>query len=107
MQVTLSEVSTFFRHCPNCGKRFEIRLVSKKLVDDRKTEQEIKQAALVPGGQIGGASLGTGRAFGMGGVTYVEENIPLTIDVEDFDYTYKCKHCGHVWTELHEKESKE
>jgi predicted nucleic acid-binding Zn ribbon protein len=103
----LSGVSTFFRHCPNCGKRFEIRLVSKKLVDDRKTEQEVKQAALVPGGLIGGATSGEGRAFGMGGVTYVEENVPLTIDVEDFNYTYRCKHCGHAWTELHEKESKE
>jgi len=37
----------------------------------------------------------------------VEEKVPITIDVEDFQYTYKCKHCGHVWSELHTKEFEE
>jgi len=107
MQHPLSEVSTLFRHCPSCGKRFEIRLVSKKLVGERKTTQEVKQAAVVPGGLGMGGITGFGGAYGMGSYTYVEENVPLSIDVEDFNYTYKCKHCGHIWTELREKESKD
>ena len=35
----------------------------------------------------------------------VEEDVPMTMDVKDFRYTYKCKHCGHVWTEMREKDS--
>lgn len=95
----MSEVSTFFRHCPSCGRRFEIRLVSKKLADDKTTTTAVKEAS-------GGSILGLGAATPLGGYVFVEQDVPLTIDVEDFNYTYKCKHCGHVWTELHEKESK-
>lgn len=95
----MDELSTFFRHCPSCGRRFEIRLVGRKLVDDRKTTEEIKEEAVAPAG------LGTGGGYGGGSYVYVEEKVPVTIDVKDFDYTYKCRHCGHVWTELREKES--
>ena len=98
----LSEVSTFFRHCPSCGKRFEIRLVSKKLVDDKKTNENVNETAVAP---VGFGGMGGG--YGLGSYSYVEESVPLTIEVEDFNYTYKCKHCGHVWTELHETESKD
>jgi len=26
------------------------------------------------------------------------------VDVEEFQYTYKCKACGHQWSEVREKE---
>ena len=29
---------------------------------------------------------------------------PIIVDVEDFDYSYKCKHCGHQWDEIIEKD---
>lgn len=92
----MGEVREFFRICPACGRRFQIRLVSKKLVDEKKDLEEIKQArmsqsALSPIPMI---------------PVVVEESIPVTIDVEDFQFTYKCKHCGHVWSELHVEESK-
>lgn len=31
----MSQIRTFFRHCPSCGRRFEIRLESKKLLKDQ------------------------------------------------------------------------
>jgi len=34
----------------------------------------------------------------------VEENIPLIVDVETFQYMYRCGHCGHQWLEVHEKD---
>ena len=37
----------------------------------------------------------------------VEEGPPIILDVEDFQYTYKCGHCGHEWTEHRTKEEKE
>lgn len=59
---------------------------------------------VAPGGI--GAMGGMGGGYGMGNYVYVEEDVPLTIDVEEFQYTYKCKHCSHVWTELHNEESR-
>ena len=100
MLLPLSEVRTFFRFCPACGKRFHIKLVSKKLEDERREQSEITRAT---------GSYRTPSSYG--GVSMpavvVEEKVPITIDVEDFQYTYKCKHCGHVWSELHTKEFEE
>jgi len=96
----MSEVRTFFRFCPACGKRFHIRLVGKKLEGERTEQAMIKQDR---GSVYGSAGMGgTGSTVPV----IVEENIPLTIDVKDFQYSYKCKHCGHVWTEMHEEEEK-
>jgi hypothetical protein len=85
----LSEVREFFRHCPACGRRFEIRLVGKEVIDERKTEEDIQH----------GIAAGTG---GMGGLSIiaVEESVPVTIDAKDFRYSYRCKHCGHTWNEV-------
>jgi len=32
--LVMSVFKTFFRHCPSCGRRFEIRLGSKREVGD-------------------------------------------------------------------------
>ena len=40
------------------------------------------------------------------GVT-VYEGKPIVVDVEQFQYSYKCKHCGHEWTEKHVERHKE
>jgi len=34
------------------------------------------------------------------------EDTPVVIDIEEFQYTYRCKHCGHEWSEVHETEHK-
>ncbi len=36
--------------------------------------------------------------------TVLSNEVPSIVDVEDFQYTYKCKHCGHEWSEVHETE---
>ena len=38
--------------------------------------------------------------------SYVEvgETEPVYVDVDKFEYYYKCKHCGHQWAEIKEKE---
>jgi DNA-directed RNA polymerase subunit RPC12/RpoP len=77
------EVRTFFRRCPSCGRRFEIRLVNKKLISseqlDSKVEQYTPTSVFAP--------------------VIVESNVPLVVEVDDFGYTYRCKHCGHQWSE--------
>jgi len=87
----MSEVKTFFRICPACGRRFHIKVVSKKLADDKSETVEMTQPAVIS----------TFPQMRGGAPLIVEENVPVTIDVEEFQYSYHCKHCGHEWSEIH------
>ena len=90
-----------FRHCPSCGRRFTIRLVDEKLVDQRRSRNQIEQPTET--------HMGVSSTYSYGGIPMprveVDEEVPVTIDIKDFQYTYKCKHCGHVWSEMREKDS--
>lgn len=91
----MSEVKTFFRHCPSCGRRFHIRVVSKQLLQMDREDEEISSRGLYP------------RAPNNPMTLIVEEGEPITVDIEEFQYMYKCKHCGHEWSEKHVEEHKE
>ena len=93
----MSEIREFFRYCPSCGKRFHIKLVGKKLVDDKKETENKTESMVTP--RAGGGWFGIGSVGGYGMPLVVEETVPVTVDVEKFEYSYKCKHCGHVWAE--------
>jgi DNA-directed RNA polymerase subunit RPC12/RpoP len=92
----MPDIRTFFRHCPSCGRRFEIRVTGKKLV--RSTTIEEKERRVIPIGAAGFRSPVP--------VTIVQEDVPSIVYVEDFQYRYRCKHCGHEWSEVHEKSHK-
>jgi len=87
----LAEVRTFFRRCPSCGRRFEIRLVNKKLMGSEQSESKIQQATL----------------SSISAPVVLESNVPVLVEVDDFRYTYRCKHCGHQWSEEHFKTENE
>jgi len=95
----MSGVVAFFRHCPYCGRRFEIRLVSKKeSTENDSVEQEPPGVAGTDAmGRAWSGSIVAGRAL-------IEENTPMLFIDEEFQYSYKCKHCGHEWSEVDEKE---
>lgn len=38
------------------------------------------------------------------GPLVLKEGETALVDVEEFEYRYKCKHCGHSWSEVREKE---
>lgn len=88
----MSELRDFFRTCPACGRKFHIRLVGEKLVDDKRDTENIMKDSPMP-------------AFfpNLALATEVEENVPVTVDIQEFQFTYRCKHCGHVWSEMHEE----
>jgi uncharacterized protein YlaI len=90
----MPEIRTFFRHCPACGRRFEIKLVSRKALDEWKTEEEGKREVVMP--QVRSDSAATQ------GVAILEQGPAVHVDVESFEYTYLCKHCGHRWSEERE-----
>lgn len=85
-------MSEFFRHCPQCGKRFHIKLVSKGLVGTRLTREAGRSPAMV-------------GSYGPGPVQ-VMEGAPITVEVEDFQYAYRCGHCGHQWQEIRTEDYK-
>jgi len=89
-------VRTFFRHCPSCGRRFEIRLESKKPVDSE---------SLTETGPVGHAPTSSIMARTVMPVM-LSEDAAVIVDIEEFQYTYECKHCGHEWSEIQKTERK-
>jgi hypothetical protein len=98
-ELPVSEIRTLFRHCPGCGRRFEIRLISKEAIETKhETYVERHAEPITPmprGGIYGGIPLA------------VEEDYPVTLDITEFSYTYRCKHCGHQWAELRDEQIKQ
>jgi hypothetical protein len=94
----VSEIKTFFRSCPVCGRKFQIRLVSKKLVGN-----EVVKETLTPSEAAVNSSLIPEPSIYFES-TILEEGQPIIVDTEEFQYSYKCKHCGHEWSEKHEEE---
>ena len=99
MSNIVSEIKTLFRFCPQCGRRFHIKLVSKKLVNLQRETVESKTAVPIMGSRFG--------SMGSPAPIIVQTGEPVTIDVEEFQYAYRCKHCGHEWSEKRVEESKE
>jgi hypothetical protein len=83
----LSEVRNFFRICPSCGRRFHIKLVNKKLEKETKVATERRERT-TPGFLLG-------SRYAPVLPTLLEVDVPVTVDVEDFEFHYKCK---HLWT---------
>jgi predicted RNA-binding Zn-ribbon protein involved in translation (DUF1610 family) len=95
----MSEIWNFFRYCPSCGRRFHIRLVGKKLVGVERNQKNVEEGApLVPRASL---------AYGRSSPLVLEQDVPVTVDIKKFQYSYKCKHCGHAWSEMRTKTSEE
>ncbi len=89
----------FFRHCPGCGRRFHIKLLDKKLIELDRI-QVADRTVTNPYG--GGVAYSAAPA-----VFIVHDGRSVVIDVEEFQYAYKCKHCGHEWSEKRIEEHRE
>jgi len=83
-------VRTFFRHCPSCGHRFEIRLISKREVGD-EGETNSKDYAVARDGWKESDLL-------LHGDLLPTVEVPV-VEVKELRYNYICRHCGHEWSE--------
>src|SRR5690242_11438974 len=96
----------FFRHCPGCNRRFHIKLESKERLSlERETIRTPRVARTT--GPVG---IGATRYGGVGRTIpriIVYEGEPIIIDVEEVQYDFKCKHCGHEWSEKRIEKHKE
>ena|SRR2546425_8376022 len=107
-------LAEFFRHCPECGRRFHIKLESKKRLSlDRETIHKPGVARTAGYAGVRGAGYrGVGGRLASGPV-YLPQRIiltegePVIIDIEELQYNYKCKHCGHEWSEKRIEKHKE
>ena len=90
----MSELREFFRHCPSCGRRFHIRLVSKEKIGEKEVTEYLPP----------GEATDPGLKFAEARETPLEGEKPIYVDVKEFAYTYQCTHCGHRWTEIRDKE---
>jgi predicted RNA-binding Zn-ribbon protein involved in translation (DUF1610 family) len=92
--MSMSQVTEFFRHCPACGRRFTIRLTSKQKVSEKEVTEYLPTSQ----------ASSPGMTFATQKETSVTEGVPVYVDVKEFNYNYKCTHCGHQWTEVREKD---
>jgi hypothetical protein len=90
----MSSVSTFFRRCPQCGRRFELRITRKELEGDEENVSNVPRADLSAMGNI------TSKPPTRMTRTLMEEGVPILVYDQEFRYSYKCKHCGHEWSEV-------
>jgi DNA-directed RNA polymerase subunit M/transcription elongation factor TFIIS len=88
-RMCMASARSFVRHCPSCGKHFSIRLVSKVAVDEESIFQQVPRVVRKRANPIIAVEEG-------GPMVY---HTPELEDETDFKLTYKCKHCGYVWSE--------
>jgi hypothetical protein len=94
----MSAIGTFFRHCPSCGRRFEIRLVSRNEVSG---ESELERAKRPFGSQQPLASpvFRSIRSIQLEAGGPATVNISTMSETKELRYAYRCGHCGHEWSE--------
>ena len=87
-------LATFFRNCPSCGRRFEIRLVGREVLDASAAVSEVKKDEDHP------RMYGVGGRFGVRMSLTASSPNPIAAEVDEVvRYDFRCDHCGHAWTE--------
>ena len=88
----MSGVKMFFRHCPSCGRRFELRLVSKEEIGSEEESLTAKERAIAQSERKETVQM-------LDPENPVTLSIPEIQEVKEFRYNYRCKHCDHEWSE--------
>jgi len=72
------------------------------------SKKELSETDVVDKGPPDGSSRALLRNPNSGmiadGRAIMEEGAPMLFVEEEFEYSYRCKHCGHEWSEIHDKE---
>ncbi|MDA4137305.1 MAG: hypothetical protein OK449_09965 [Thaumarchaeota archaeon] len=94
----------FLKKCPSCGKRYEVthtsEFVEKKV--GMGSAEESSFSSPMSEGVVEGGVYPITEAEKVSNSPIVEVEVPVEQDT--YTETYTCKHCGHVWSEIHEKD---
>ncbi|QQG48920.1 MAG: hypothetical protein HY247_00980 [archaeon] len=95
----MDSVQDFFRHCPQCGRRFHIKVVDEKLLGEEvgkgeEVKVQTRRFGLAPRWLVVGRSRMMELPQGEGLQT------PSVVATVQYQYTYKCESCGHEWKEF-------
>ncbi|MGD0145988.1 MAG: hypothetical protein ABSB53_03935 [Nitrososphaerales archaeon] len=106
----MSSVTTFFRHCPSCGRRFEVKLVGRNLVGTKRSDYLSTRPGTSSMTYLAAQRPGMGLTRNAGQAAYdgyaaPVEQVRVTVERKDFQHSYKCKHCGHQWIEKRSEEA--
>ncbi len=99
-------MSSLFKKCPNCGRRFEVEHTGEKLEKTEvKTENITVFEPLQKPGAIVGANVQTIEVIPGPGAVAKETRVVAT-EEDTFQESFTCKHCGYSWTQkkVREKE---
>lgn len=98
-------IRIFFRQCPACGHRFEIHLVSTEKVSETDSSARLMPTILSGGSLMLRSNLYP--SLQPAGQLILKDSVePTIIDSTEFEYTYKCGRCGHVWHEIKTEDAK-
>lgn len=79
----------FLKRCPNCGKRFVVKVDREVLVDKEEDTVKMIHDLGMPRTTMGGGAL----------MPVAAVTIEIPIERDTFEVTYECKHCHHQWKE--------
>jgi transposase-like protein len=91
-------VPTLFKKCPSCGKRFEVEHTGESVDKKMETVTEEKMASTT---SLMAANSGVPLPDAPARIPPTT-TVTETIEEDVYTESYRCKHCGHVWTEEHE-----
>lgn len=91
-------MSTFLKRCPSCGKHFEVRRTAKTVTKKDEVVPETKtRSAFAASAAAYSVSPADPKAM------RTEVGVEEELEEDTYTETFKCRHCGHTWTETHEK----
>lgn len=98
VETSSSHVPTIFRKCPKCGKRFDLERTAESVQEKRDVVPE-ERTIFPVAGVAGRYPSPVADPSAMTRKVEVEE----VVEDDVYTETYKCKHCGYVWSERFEK----
>jgi transposase-like protein len=88
---------TFLKKCPNCGKHFEVERIAEKVEERAVTVDRSRELMDQKIGPVYVPSYTDGLDESAS-----TADDPVLAEKQVREETYKCRHCGHTWTETRE-----